>query len=628
MEWTTTIDAPGKAYLMQGNEAVARGAVEAGIRFAASYPGSPSSQILMMLGNIAEKQGFYAEWSTNEVCALESCLGASFAGARALCIVKQNGLLVLSDALHCGALSGIRGGLVLVSSDDPSAHSSNNEFDSRHIGVSANVPVLEPSSIQEAKDIIPYAFALSEQLRQIVVVRVTTRVCHGRSDVTLGELPTEKKPFLPVGRWDRMVCINWLHANLLDTLEQARERLETCPFSHYDGPADAKDLIITAGTGYLYCRETIAKRALADRVGLLSLGGVWPLPEQTLLNHLQKAVRVLVVEEVDPFLEEHIAALIGRRKLPVTVIGRGVNGLLPRIGELNPAAIDGAIVGFLGLSPAASPADTAPALPDRELTFCAGCPHRATFFVLKQALALDRVPGVVVGDIGCYTLAGQRAGQYGYQFMNCMGSGINAAAGLGQLGTYGFDQQVITMAGDSTFFHSSIPGLINAQYHKSNVLFLVLDNSATAMTGFQPHPGTGLTAMGRPADPISIEKIVEAIGCSVIVADPFEVEKTTALVHELLHQPGVKVLIMRQMCATLAVKKNKTRRRVYVDPDLCRADDCGCGRFCSRVWGCPGNSWDFSSGKARIDEVQCVGCGVCKTLCPAGAIKMEGGDEA
>jgi indolepyruvate ferredoxin oxidoreductase alpha subunit len=233
---------------------------------------------------------------------------------------------------------------------------------------------------------------------------------------------------------------------------------------------------------------------------------------------------------------------------------------------------------------------------------------------------------VAVGDIGCYIMAGQRAGQYSFQFENCMGSGIAAAAGLAQLTAYGLEQPVVTVVGDSTFFHTTIPGLINAKYHNANMLLMVLDNSATAMTGFQPHPGTGLTAMGQHVDPVDIKALITAIGCRVWEADPFDLSNTRELVGELINEPGLKVLIMKQPCATLKAKTSK-KKKVWVDPALCLGDDCGCGRFCSRVWGCPGNSWDFAKGKAVIDEVVCVGCGVCAGLCPAGAIQVEGGGE-
>ena len=626
MEWTITADSPGKVCLMQGNEAVVRGAVEAGINFAASYPGSPSSQVLGMLGNIARERQFYAEWSTNEVCAMEACIGASLAHARALCIVKQNGLLCVADALHCGAQHGVKGGLVIITSDDPSAHSSTNEFDSRYQAMSADVPMLEPTTMQEAKDMIPYAFELSERIRQMVIVRLTTRVCHGRGNVVLGNLPEKPHEMQPVGEWDRMACVNYLHQSMLDTLDSAQEIFETCPYNHYEGPEDAEKLIIAGGTGRLYCREALRRLGLENSVGLLSLAPVWPLPEKYILSYLKSARQVLVLEEVDPVLEHNMEAIAGKHQLNITFSGRS-DGSLPRIGELNPDLVRNAVDALVNAehpNPKPVPEDT---LPVRDLTFCAGCPHRATFYLLKKALKFEKNPGIVIGDIGCYIMSSQASGFWAYQACNCMGSGINLAEGLGQLTSYGLNQKVVTMCGDSTFFHTILPGIVNASYHHANMLLMVLDNSATAMTGFQPHPGTGLTAMGDITEPMSIERICEAMGCQVTVADPFDVENTSKVLLGLLKQTGMKVLIMRQPCATLMSKQKKAGLKVYVDQDLCYGDGCGCDKFCSRVWGCPGNSWDFTKNKAQIDPVSCVGCGVCAQLCPSGAIKVEGGED-
>lgn len=629
MEWMTTIDNPGKTYLMQGNEAIVRGALEAGIHFAAAYPGSPSSEILTMLGHVADEQGFYAEWSTNETCALEACMGASFANARALCVLKQNGLMVVGDALHTCGLSGVKGGLVLVVADDPSAHSSTNEFDSRHMAMSATIPMLEPSTIQEAKEMVRYAFDLSEQLQQIVLIRTVTRINHGRSNVTLGDLPREKRPFAAIGEWDRFAAINWFHELQWVKLEQARALFEDAPFNHYEGPEAPDLLVVTSGTGRFYSREAVQTLNLQERVGVLSLGTTWPLPENLIAKHLRRTSRVLVIEEIDPYLERNIAAIAGKDpEVSVTITGRDKGVALSRIFELDPDIVRNAIAAALDVSylPATPGAVTSPVeIPARELTFCAGCPHRASFFLMKQTLRLTEIPGVVMGDIGCYTMGGQRAGHYLYNFLGCMGAGVSAAEGIGQLTQYGFGQPIMALAGDSTFFHSCIPGLVNAKYHDSNMLFVILDNSATAMTGFQPHPGIARTCMGHKTEPISIQKVVEAIGCPVTVADPFDVEGTTAIVYRLLKEPGLKVLILQQECATLKVRKI-AKRKVWVDQDICRGDDCGCGRFCSRVWGCPGNIWDQEAGRAAIDEVVCVGCGVCASLCPSGAIKVEGGD--
>ncbi|MBR0209905.1 MAG: 4Fe-4S binding protein [Firmicutes bacterium] len=622
MDWTLTTDAPGKTVLMQGNEAIVRGAVESGIHFAASYPGSPSSQILGMLGKIAKERNFYAQWATNEIAAFQACLGTSFAGARSICIVKQNGLLCIADALFCAAQHGIKGGVVVVTSDDPSAHSSTNEFDSRHMALSASIPMLEPTNMQEAKDMVPYAFEISERTKQVVIIRLTTRVCHGRGSVALGKLPETQRKLDVVDEWDHMVCVSFRHQVMLDTLEAVRDLFEESPYNHYTGPDHPEKLIVAGGTGCLYTKEAL--RLLGDPadVGLLQLGTVWPLPEKLLLDKLRTAKEVLAVEEVDPFLEDALLKLAGREGLDLKIWGRN-EGTINRVGELDPDHVLPAVSAFTGLPMQARQKTSDVPLLTRDLNFCAGCPHRATFFVLKQAMRREKVPGIVVGDIGCYYMAGSEAGQYGWQVNNCMGSGINVAEGLGQLSAYGMDQPVVTMCGDSTFFHTVLPGLCNASYHNSNMLLIVLDNSATAMTGFQPHPGTGLTAMGDEVKPMSIRAICEAMNCTVEEADPFEIEETTALLNDMLHRPGLKVLIMKQPCATLMAKSRTEKVTVWVDQDKCLGDNCGCDRFCSRVWGCPGNSWDFKAGKAVIDPVSCVGCGVCAKLCPQGAIQVK-----
>ena len=622
-----TANAPGQVCLMQGNEAIVRGAVEAGINFAASYPGSPSSQVLGMLGKIAKERNFYAEWSTNEVCALEACIGASLAGARALCIVKQNGLLCTADSLHCGAQHGVKGGLVIVTSDDPSAHSSTNEFDSRWQAESASVALLEPTTMQETKDIVPYAFALSERTGQMVIIRLTTRVCHGRGGVKLGALPENPHPIQRVREWDRLVCVSYLHTPMLERLEALRSEFESSTYNHYAGPENAERLIVAGGTGRLYAQEAMARLGVEDKAGLLTLGTLWPLPEDYILRYLKAAKEVLILEEVDPFLEEHLEALAGKHRLALTFRGRS-DGALPKIGELDPDNVSAAIAAFTGAAmPEKKPA-SALELPQRDMTFCAGCPHRATFHILKRVLRQEKNPGVVIGDIGCYIMSGQFAGQYAFQACNCMGSGINLAEALGQLTRYGLDQKVVTVCGDSTFFHTIMPGVVNAVYHKANMLLMVLDNSATAMTGFQPHPGTGLTAMGDSVKPMDIPKILDAVGCSVEIADPFDVEASEKVLERLLQEDGMNVLIMRQPCATLTAKKQKKPVRVWVDQDVCLGEGCGCDKYCSRVWGCPGNTWDFKNGKAQIDPVTCVGCGVCAKFCPSGAIHVEGGEEA
>lgn len=622
-----TANAPGQVCLMQGNEAIVRGALEAGINFAASYPGSPSSQVLGMLGKVARERNFYAEWSTNETCAMEACIGASLANARALCIVKQNGLLFAADAIHCGAQHGVKGGMVIVTSDDPSAHSSTNEFDSRYQAMSANLPMLEPTSMQETKDMVPYAFALSERTHQMVIIRLTTRVCHGRGNVVLGELPEKPHQMRQVGEWDRMVCVSYLRGAMLQKMDLLRQEFESCPYNRYTGPDHPRELVVAGGTGRLYGQEAIRRLGVGGRVGLLSLATLWPLPEKTILRHLEGVEKVLTLEEVDPVLERNLQAIAGAHRLKIVFSGRE-DGALPKIGELDPDNVAQAISALTGVRLPEKKIASREPLIERELTFCAGCPHRATFHILKKVLRQEKHPGIVVGDIGCYIMSGQAAGQYAFQACNCMGSGINLAEALGQLTHYGLDQKVVTVCGDSTFFHTILPGLVNATYHNANMLLMVLDNSATAMTGFQPHPATGITAMGDRVPAMDIQKIVAGIGCKAEVADPFDVAEAEKTIRRLLHTPGMNVLIMRQPCATLMSKQKKRPVRVYVDQSVCLGDGCGCDKYCSRVWGCPGNTWDFKNNKAYIDPVTCVGCGVCAKLCPSGAIKVEGGEEA
>lgn len=385
MEWMITADEPGRTYLMQGNEAIARGALEAGIRFAAAYPGSPSSEILAMLGHVAEKMDLYAEWSTNETCALEACLGASFARVRSLCIMKQNGLLVVGDALHSASLSGVKGGLVLVVADDPSAHSSTNEFDSRHQARSAGLPMLEPANMQEAKDMVKWGYELSEQLQQLVMVRTVTRINHGRSSVSLGELPKEKPDPVTIGEWDRMVAINWFKDAQIAKIDQAKSIFETSPFNEYKGPEEPDMIIVTCGTGWLYSSEAVEALGLRDRIGILKIGTTYPLPEDFIVKHLLKTKKVLVIEEVDPFLEQNIAGIIAYHpELQVELLGRYGGKAMPRNGELNPDIVRNTLArltgtAFTGPETAVIPPEEAVALPARELTFCAGCPHRASF---------------------------------------------------------------------------------------------------------------------------------------------------------------------------------------------------------------------------------------------------------
>jgi len=629
--------APGTNQLLMGNEAIARGALEAGIGFASAYPGTPSSEIIGSLAEAAKEAGIYAEWSVNEKVALEAAAAASFVGVRAIVAMKQNGVNVASDFLMTLNLTGVNAGLVVVASDDPSSHSSTNEQDSRPVAKWADLPLLEPATFQEAKDMTRWAFDLSEELKTVCLVRGVTRVSHARGDIHLGE-PT------PPGRAGRFAPASPVqfasipapikHNLLHQKLQKARELFESSRFNWYEGPEKPELLVITCGSGWLYSLEAVKALGRENSVGILKLGTTWPLPEKLVLEHLAQADRVLVVEEVDAFLENNLKELAGGNVSAVgalTFYGKG-SGDVPAYGEINPDLVIQALASVLGIEKPARPpeyAEKSQALTglvthSRIVGFCAGCPHRATFWSVKNALKLDGRGGFVTGDIGCYTMAIGPAGYFQVKTVQAMGSGTGLASGFGKLGTMGFKQPVVAVCGDSTFFHAAIPALINGVYNRSNFTMLILDNSATAMTGFQPHPGTGTNAMGEPTAAVDIEAVCRAVGVRVEVTDPFDLQDTTRKLLDLMaDEGGVRVLISRRKCALVRAREEKAAYRMRVDSERCLGESCGCNRLCTRVFQCPGLAWDSAGGVARIDEIVCSGCGVCADVCPASAIIRE-----
>ncbi len=638
------LNAPGTSQLFIGNEAIARGALEAGIGFAAAYPGTPSSEIIGSLAQVAKDLGIYVEWSVNEKVAVEAAAGASFAGIRALAAMKQNGVNVACDFLSNLVMSGIgKGGLVLIVCDDPSAISSSNEQDTRPVAKWLDIPLVEPGDFQEAKDMTKWLFDLSEELGTICMLRSVTRVAHARGNVKLGELPQirHKAFFDQVHDLSNLMPTRYIpvpspvrHFFQHTRLNRAKEKFESVPFNRYVGPQDPELLIVTCGSCWLYSLDAVKALRIDDKVGILKLGTLWPLPEKFLEVHVAKAKKILFVEEIDPFLEqsvmEFIAGLPNIDRLP-TFYGKRT-GHLNAYGELNPDTVIKAISNILNLTYQPRPVDynsRAESLrkshvPERSMTFCPGCPHRATFWAIKNALKLDGRNGLVTGDIGCYSMAIGPAGFMQVRTMHCMGAGAGVANGLGKLGQFGFDQPVLAVVGDSTFYHATIPALVNGIYNRSNFILVILDNSATAMTGFQPHPGTGMTAIGEPTTVVSMEALCRALGARVEVCDPFDLESTTATLLDMMAQDGgAKVVIMRRECELVRSKKQKAPYRVYVDEKKCIGESCGCDRLCTRIFLCPGLIWDKKAGKARIDDVICAGCGVCSDICPRGAIVKE-----
>jgi indolepyruvate ferredoxin oxidoreductase alpha subunit len=634
---------PGSRYLLMGNEAIARGALEAGVSVAAGYPGTPSSEIIETLARSAEARNLYVEWSTNEKIALEVAAAASFAGLRGLAVMKQNGVNVASDFLLHLAGSGTRGGMVLIPCDDPGALSSINEGESRHFARLVEIPLLEPGDFQEAKDMVKWAFELSEELQSIVMLRSVTRLSHASGDVTFGELPETKQEaafkcdgFILDPNEGAVISapVDYRHGQQHAKLKKAEALFEASPFNTYTGPEKPELVVITSSACNLYSKEAIKILGVEDKVGLLKLGTTWPIPPKLVGKYLGLTEKILIVEEVVCFLEDQVKILtaeLGSRIGTKTFYGKR-NGSLPMVGELSPDLVVAALANILGIEAETVPEEYTKraqevglvGAPNREITFCPGCPHRASFWSIHNCLELDNRQGFVCGDIGCYTMAVLPAGFSTLKTVHAMGSGTGVASGFGKLGQFGMDQPVLSVCGDSTFFHSAIPALINAVHHKSDITMVLLDNSGTGMTGFQSHPGLTTDALGEIAPAIDPAEVCRAIGARVEIADPFDIETTQQTLLDLLQdEKGVKVLVLRQICALSPEKKGKKLYDMTLDQEVCVGENCGCNRLCTRVFRCPGLVWDQDKKAAKLDEVICTGCGVCASICPSGAIQRK-----
>lgn len=627
---------PGITALLMGNEALARGVIESGAAVCAAYPGNPSSEIVGTLAKIGPDLGMHVEWSVNEKVALEVAAAAAMTGLRGMAAMKQNGLNVASDFLLNLNLSGVRGGLVVIVCDDPSGISSTNEQDTRHYARMGDLPLLEPSDFQEAKDMVLQAFELSEKYGLPVLVHSVTRLSHSRGNVLFGPIQNQsRKPFFDRSRpFINIPAPAKAHLALLNKIKKIQGDLENSPFNKYQGPRRPELLIVTTGAGRFYCQEAVKTLDLSGRVGIIKVGNTWPLPEGFLLKHLVKSDRIVIVEEGSPFLESNVKAFWADQAAkfpPRTFWGKGT-GHLPTVGELSPDLLIDLLnrVFEPDYEPRPQPYSEAVGkavkelAPERDFGFCAGCSHRASYWAIKIALALDGRDGFVLGDIGCY---GTGAGPAGFNQMNtmqAMGSSAGLASGMGLLHHFGLDQPVVAVCGDSTFFHAAIPALINARQHGSHFIFLILDNSATAMTGFQPHAGMGVTATGQEAPLVDIGHLCEAIGLNYEIQDPYDLEKTIQILLRMLKsEQGSNVLILKRECALVRIKNGPSNFKVEVKPEQCLGDECGCNRLCTRVFRCPGLFWDAKAKKARIDEAICMGCGVCVQICPTGAIVGE-----
>ena len=595
-------DDTDKKRWLSGNEAIARGAWEAGVQVASGYPGTPSTEIM---GNLARYEGVYAEWAPNEKVGLEVAIGASFAGVRALATMKHVGLNVAADPLFTAAYTGGRGGLVVLDADDPQMHSSQNEQDNRNYAFAAKVPMMEPSDPAEARAMLKTAYELSERLDTPVLFRITTRIAHVKGVVEVGERAEvepgtiEKHPgkfvMLPGNARMRRVEVE-------KRMAAARELAETLPENRVED-GDRTRGFITSGTPYNYVKEAFPEAAV------LKLGMVWPLPEKMIREFADSVDELYVVEELDPFLETHIKAM-----------GIDCHGkdLIPDQGELNSfivrKSIDPDSIGELF-----APLE----LPMRPPNMCAGCPHRGVFY------GLSRMKDVFVsGDIGCYTL-GFLPPLSAMDSCVCMGASVTIAHGMSKaLGREG-EGKLVAVLGDSTFMHSGITGLLNLVYNESYATVIILDNRTTAMTGHQNNPASGKNIKGEPANAIDLEQLCHAVGVKkVVVVNPHDIDATRKALKEEIASSEPSVIISRAPCVLLPEERQRKKPVYFTDLDNCT----GC-MACVRL-GCPAISWhpltpeeavakgykEKQKGYAEITEVQCNGCGQCACLCKFDAI--------
>ena len=573
--------------LLIGNAAVARGAYEACVRVVSSYPGTPSTEITESIVKYPE---VYVEWAPNEKVACEVAIGSSMAGGRAMTCCKHVGLNVMADPLFTASYIGANAGLVLCVADDPGMHSSQNEQDSRHYAKAAKVAMLEPSDSAECRDFTKMAFELSERFDTPVIVRLSTRVSHSQSLVEAHEPDTvELKPYEKNVAKNVMMPANAIkrHVAVEERAKKLIEYAETTPLNRIEDNG-AQIGVICSGISYMYAHE-----ALGDKVNYLKLGMAYPMPEMKIRAFAAQCRRLFVIEELDPFIEEHC------RALGVEVTGKSAFTML---GEYTPAMIAEAV---LGKKPVWHP-EIGEQIPVRPPVMCPGCPHRGTFYVLKK-LGLT-----VSGDIGCYTL-GAAAPLSSVDSTICMGASVSAALGMAKARGAEFNKKLVSVIGDSTFIHSGITGLIDIVYNKGANTVIILDNSITGMTGHQDNPTTGKTIRGEKTKQVDLEALCHAVGVEhVVVADPFDVKAFERVVKEEVERDEPSVIIAQRPCALLKTVKYSGRALI--------TDRCKNCHVCMKL-GCPAIS--LVEGAVQIDPNQCNGCGLCVNVCPFGAIEKE-----
>ncbi|ABM81279.1 indolepyruvate oxidoreductase subunit [Hyperthermus butylicus DSM 5456] len=609
----------GCRYALMGNEAIARGVVEAGASVVTGYPGTPSSEVIETLQKLGDGLDIYVEWAVNERVAFEIAYGAAIGGARAMATMKAPGANVAADPMISAAYGGVDGGLVVLIADDPGPHTTQTEQDNRWFAELAKLPMITPSTPQEAKDFTVKGFELSEILGLPVLLRTTTRVNHAVGDVVTGPTrePVRFKRFVRQPERFVRAGMAWnleRHRWLNRTLAQTEDAAEKLGLNMVEGGENAELCIVTEGAAYNYVVEALERLGALERVRIVKLGLLYPAPRKLLSSQLSQCRRVLVVEELDPYVEHVVKRVAFDEGLRIEVLGKD-EGLLPLEGELDTAKVLAALAKLLDAEPpaveSASPRREAPPRPP---PLCPGCPHRSSYLAIilgirRAGYRVDEVP--IFGDIGCYALSV-------YPPLNAiwtehsMGASISMAMGLK---LSGYPKPVVATIGDSTFFHAGIQPLIEAVHKRVDMLVVILDNDVVAMTGHQSTPAWTRTETGRPARPVNLVDIVKAIGVdNLAVVDPYDVDGMARVVAEFLRKPGVNVIIAKHPCALLEARLKGVEKVYTVVPEKCTS--C---MACVKVTGCPA-LYVTEDGKVGIVEEDCTGCGLCARFCPYGAI--------
>ncbi len=596
--------------LLMGNEAAALGAVRAGVSLACGYPGTPSTEALEY---VAKNDGreIHVEWSVNEKSALEVAAGASYAGARTFVTMKQVGLNVAADPIMSLRYVGLTGGMVVYVADDPGPISSQTEQDTRTFGMFSKIPVFDPSSPEEALLMMADAYALSERYQTPVLFRPTTRICHANASVDMDEveqLPRAAGEFIRDGKRVIFPRTSFLaHKRIEDELEVLADELSAYRYNFIERKAAGRLGVAAGGVSYAYAKEAL--EILGASCPLLKISTPFPFPEKLALEFLKNLDEVLVLEELDPVIERALVHVCGKYHRNVTVRGKG-DRTAPRAGELTVETCRDILAGYLNVenTDLSMIIPESVSLPVRPPVLCAGCPHRASFYAVKRAMKGRKA--VFAGDIGCYTLGNAKPLDM-VDTCLCMGAGMTVAQGIGHV-----EEGVTTFAfaGDSTFFHTCLPGIVNAVYNGAKMVAVILDNSTTAMTGQQPNPSTGFAANGEVAQKISIEGVLGALGVkSVEVVNPFDLDAAIEAAKRGADVDGVAAIVYRAPCIAVA----KPGPMYRVDSAVC----VGC-RKCVREIGCP--AIVSAAGKqVKIDPSLCYGCGLCAKICPTGAIGGE-----